>query len=374
MRIGIEAAGLTSKKTGIGQSNKYMIKALVSIDDKNEYVIFGQEKVNFYSEIDRANVKIVLRTTNHYILFHQLILPLLANRENVDILHCTSHSLPFLYRKKIISTVHTDPAILGEKMFSSKRSIYLSLFITCGLPRAHMILVPTDITKKRLVESSRISEDEIAAIPWGISRNFSPVIDQGKQLECRRKYGLRGPYILCVHALATPLKNALRLVKAYGCVRRTHVFPHKLVLVGEGHDMEYPRKALSLVKSMGIEEEVIFTGYVQEEDLPTIYTMADLSIVPSLDESFGFATLESMGCGTPVIASNIPALQEVLGDSAFFVDPYKEHELAESISEILGSESLREILIEKGFERVKLFSWDSYAERLLRVYESVYLS
>jgi len=371
MRIGIEVGCLTSKKTGIGQYSKYALKNLIPIDRRNEYVIFAREHLDFYSELDYPNVGIVVHNIGHYVLFHQLILPWLAYKSDLDILHCTSHSFPFLYHRKIISTLHTDPSILGSKTSPWKRRMYLSAFVTYGLPRAHMIIVPTNVTKIRVAKSLGTLKNKVVAMPWGISDNFSPVIDQDKQLECRIKYGLRGPYILYVHALATPLKNAHRLVKAYGCMQRTGAFPHKLVLVGEGHDVEYPREVHSLVKNMGLEEEVIFTGYVPEEDLPAIYTMADLSVVPSLDESFGFPTLESMGCGTPVIASNIPALLEVLGDSAIFVDPHNERKLAETIREVLDNESLRQTLIKKGFERVKLFSWNNYAEQILRLYESV---
>jgi glycosyltransferase involved in cell wall biosynthesis len=117
---------------------------------------------------------------------------------------------------------------------------------------------------------------------------------------------------------------------------------------------------------------VIFTGYVPNEEIISLYSGATIFIFPSFYEGFGIPPLEAMACGTPVVASNTSSIPEVVGDAALLFNPYNIRKITEAIYSALTDEQLRNKLIEKGFERVKQFSWENTARETLQVYKEVY--
>lgn len=125
------------------------------------------------------------------------------------------------------------------------------------------------------------------------------------------------------------------------------------------------------VQESKLEKDVIFTGFVNEEDLPALYSGALFSVFPSLYEGFGLPVLEAMGCGTPVITSKVSSLPEVVGDAAILVDPMNIEELAWRMEMLCESSDLREELGKKGLERSKLFSWEKTAQKTLEVYKEL---
>ena len=138
----------------------------------------------------------------------------------------------------------------------------------------------------------------------------------------------------------------------------------KLVLIGarsSGFDIIKKK-----IEELGLIDEVVFLGWLPFEDIPAIYSAADLFVFPSLHEGFGIPVLEAMACGVPVVCSGIEPLDEVAGDAARLVDPLSVESLAEGMSEVLGDRALREALVEKGLERASSFSWEKTAKDTLR--------
>ena len=123
---------------------------------------------------------------------------------------------------------------------------------------------------------------------------------------------------------------------------------------------------------LGLEREVIFAGYVDEDELPAWYNAADLFVYPSLYEGFGLPPLEAMACGCPVITSNTSSLPEVVGDAGIMVDPHDVDALADAMERVLTDESLREDMRRRGLERAKRFSWQRSAREMWDIYEEVY--
>lgn len=124
--------------------------------------------------------------------------------------------------------------------------------------------------------------------------------------------------------------------------------------------------------SHNLQNDVIFTGYVLDGDLPALYNAADLFVYPSLYEDFGLPPLEAIACGTPVITSNTSSLPEVVGDAGIMVDPHDVDRLADAMYKVLTNDGLREDMIKKGLERAKMFGWEKCARETLEVYEEVY--
>jgi glycosyltransferase involved in cell wall biosynthesis len=159
-------------------------------------------------------------------------------------------------------------------------------------------------------------------------------------------------------------KNLVRLVEAFGEVRDT-VGGLLLVLAGRPGWGFGPIKRR--VEQLGLHAQVILPGYVDEADLPALYSGARLVAFPSLYEGFGFPALEAMSCGAPVVAANTSSLPELVGDAALCVSPQDSHALAEAMSRILTDEALRDELVRRGFEQARRFSWPVCAQKTLAV-------
>ena len=140
----------------------------------------------------------------------------------------------------------------------------------------------------------------------------------------------------------------------------------KLVIGGK-----QPERLKMLVKNLRLEKEVIFTGYINKNDLPLFYNVAEAFIFPSFHESFGMPIIEAMACGCPVITSNVFSMPEVAGDAAVLVNPYSVDEIANAMYTVLTDDGLREKLRKRGLKRAKQFSWRKCAEEHLKVYRMV---
>jgi glycosyltransferase involved in cell wall biosynthesis len=166
-----------------------------------------------------------------------------------------------------------------------------------------------------------------------------------------------------------PRKNIERLVEAYGLARKNHAAFPALVIAGRKGWL-YDR-IFRCVKDLGLEGQVIFTGYVPDRDKPPLLAGAQCFCFPSLYEGFGMPPLEAMACGTPVLTSNAASLPEVVGDAALTVDPCSVDDMAEAMERICFDTALREELRKKGLERVKQFDWGRLADSLYEVYREL---
>jgi glycosyltransferase involved in cell wall biosynthesis len=121
----------------------------------------------------------------------------------------------------------------------------------------------------------------------------------------------------------------------------------------------------------GVGKQVIFPGFVTDQDLPCLYQNSRLYVFPSFCEGFGLPPLEAMSYGIPVAASQASSLPEILGEAAYLFNPHHEEEIEQTIEKLLIDETLRNKLIQKGFERIKLFNWRKMAEATHSLYMSV---
>ncbi|HEU4792797.1 MAG TPA: glycosyltransferase family 1 protein, partial [Nitrolancea sp.] len=207
---------------------------------------------------------------------------------------------------------------------------------------------------------------KIRVIPNGVSNAFTPasLVTVAGVL---RHYAVPQPYILTVGALQSR-KNLETLFAAYRILRGKGL-PHRLVVTG--------RKAwktagiFTSLRQLGLEEDVILTGYVADDDLPALYSGASAFAFPSLYEGFGLPPLEAMACGTPVVTSNSSSLPEVVGDAGLTVDPSDVRGFAGALERLLTDEALHETCRKRGLARAGRFTWDRAAADHLELYQSL---
>ena len=291
------------------------------------------------------------------------------------VLHLTNHHLArfivFLRKSICILTVHDlirqfDRMGISTYIHRPNLRDKLDLWLDWqGIRKAHHIIAISHNTKRDLIKYANIPEERISVIYHGIDHSvFYP------------RYGERPfpfPYILFVGS-EHPRKNLETLLKAFYQLKQDIGFKAlKLVKVGKagGKEDDFRARTLSLVKSLGLDEEVIFTGFVSEEELARIYSNAECLVFPSFYEGFGWPPLEAMACGCPVITSNTSSLPEVVGDCGIMVDPKDIGGLVKALRLLLTSRELRERMRFRGMKRAGMFTWEKTARETLAVYRLV---
>ena len=288
------------------------------------------------------------------------------------LLHLPNHHLGrygILLSQPYVVTVHDLIRyfdLTGRSPLIHKPNLRDRLFLRqdyAGIRRADAIIAVSETTKRDVVRHLAIPEDRVFVVYEGIDHNlYRPV--------ARRR--LDPPYILYVGS-EHPRKNLSTLLRAFARLKREPAFRDlKLVKVGApgGPEAPFREQTLRAVHELELENDVVFTGRVPEDDLPPWYSGAACLVFPSLYEGFGFPPLEAMACGCPAIVSNAASLPEVVGDAAVVVAPRDDAALADAIRTVLA-EDVREDLAQRGLARAAEFSWDRAARETVAVYEAV---
>ena len=368
-RIGIDARFYGSIGKGLGRYTQKLIEHLEKIDSENQYFVFLRRE-NFEEYVpSRPNFQKVLADYQWYSFAEQLFFPKLLNSYKLDLMHFPHFNVPILYFRKFVITIHDlillhfptkHASTLSPSLYWLKFLAY-RLVIWSGIIRSQRIIAVSEFTKKDILSQYSIAKNKIVVTYEACEKNVS----NSSQLPAQilEKYGIMKPYLLYV-GNAYPHKNLERLVLAFAQVLAKSQDLH-LVLVGK-QDYFYARLRAQVEKQKIA--NVIFPGFVADQDLSAVYAQALLYVFPSLYEGFGLPPLEAMEEGVPVICSVATCLPEVLGQAAFFINASEEAAITKAILQVAGDENLRKDLISKGFEQVKKYSWDKMAGETLEIY------
>jgi glycosyltransferase involved in cell wall biosynthesis len=242
---------------------------------------------------------------------------------------------------------------------------YWSTFTRYGLKNVDSIITVSENTKQDVVDRYGVNDQKVTAIPLAIDDELSRSVSPDETREVLSRYSVEEPYLLYVGTIE-PRKNIPRLIRAFDRAKIRYGFDHKLVIVGKkGWLFD---DVFDIVQELGISDQVVFTGFVPDEDLPGLYGSADGFVFPSLYEGFGLPPLEAMSYGTPVIVANSSSLPEVVGDAGLLIDPKNVDDIADKIGRLATNENLRGELERKGMKRARTFSLDRLAKKTLEVY------
>jgi glycosyltransferase involved in cell wall biosynthesis len=225
--------------------------------------------------------------------------------------------------------------------------------------KAKRIVTVSEFSKQDIVECYGIEPDKIDVAYNGVNERFAPISEEGQE-RIRAHYSNGNPYFMFVGSLH-PRKNLARLFTAFDLFKSQTPSNVKLLIVGEKRWWSEPIE--QAYSQMRFKDEVVFAGRLSAEDLHLVTAAALASVYVSYFEGFGIPILEAFKCETPVITSNVTSMPEVADDAALLVDPFSEASIAEGMTEMLD-ENVRESLIERGRERVKVFSWDKAANAI----------
>ena len=283
--------------------------------------------------------------------------------------------LPPVRRAKPLVTVHDLSFIRYPRCADANLRAYLNKVVPRSVHRADLVLADSQSTKNDLVELLEVEPAKIEVVYPGVEERFRPMVDQARFEQVRRRYSLPSQCILGLGTLQ-PRKNFTRLIEAFADLRSFDVAQdrfaicdlHLVIAGGKGWLYE---EIFATVKRLGLEEKVVFPGFVADEDLPALYNLADLFVFPSLYEGFGIPPLDALACGTPVITSNASSLPEVVGEAGLMVEATDVKALAGAMKRAIEDDALREEMIAKGMKQAKRFTWKKAAAKLLSLYEAL---
>ncbi len=287
-----------------------------------------------------------------------------------DLWHGLHFTLPPLRRGAAIVTIPDLAFLTQPDCIEPMRAALLRRAVPQAIRRADMVITFSDYVRGELIERLHVPAERIQVIAPGVPAAFQHVTDSMLLAATRHKFELQTPFILTTGTLE-PRKNLIRLVQVFDKMRRDRSGPRMLAIAGR-HGWRY-EEVYETVNQLGLKNKVRFLGPVTDLDLVLLYSMADVVALPSLYEGFGFALLEAMACGAPIVCSNAGALPEVAGDAALLVNPTDTDALGTMLSRLLRNPRLRALLSKKGQARAAAFTWEACAQRHLTLYEEVAL-
>jgi len=238
-----------------------------------------------------------------------------------------------------------------------------------GLKKAKHILTICEYSKDDISKKLNIPKKKISVILPSIDHDIYFMKRNKKILQ---KYGINeNEKVIMYVGSEEPRQNIDKIIKALSILKKKGYKKIRFLKVGNPQWTGGREKLMKLVDKLRLKHEVLFTEYVEEEELPKLYNAVDLVIYPCAYTGWGLPPLEAMACGTPTITSNTTSLPEVVGDAGIMIDPENINLIAKSILKILSNEKFKNELIEKGLKRVKNFSWDKSAKKAETIYRKI---
>jgi len=361
MRIGIDCRMFGLKFTGIGRCAYELVQHIIATNEKLEKphdIILFFNKNEYHEFPETKNVKKILVNAQHYSLKEQTKFAWMLYKEKLDVVHFPHFNIPLFYRKKYTVTIHdlTLSLFPGNKMTKWYQRLAYHIVIRNAVKTAKKVIAVSENTKKDIIRMLHIPEQKIEVIYNGVSSEFEMIEDVSKFKSTLDKYKISKEFLLYTGVWRSH-KNLPRLVHAFSLLKHKYHLDFQLVITGKP-DPHYP-EVLHAAKILDLKNDIIFTGAVDEKELVHLYNAALFYVLPSLYEGFGLPILESMKCGTPVVASNISSIPEICGEgNSILFDPYSIDDIAEKINYLYINPELQTELINKGLLRAKEFSWE----------------
>ena len=374
MRVGIDGKVMALKAGGIGRYALNLLKGMTEILPQHpsiELILYpGPATEVPFSLPPRVQISLRTPRVSSSFIRSACLFPVLLPRENLDIFHGLDHrGLPLFHKVcPLILSVHDMITWVHPEFFTWKHRWVVHFMLPRMIQQADRIVTISHASREDIAGFFKIDPEKIVVHYLGCEDHFRPAAPAAIEA-IKQKYRLPGDYVLFVGTLE-PRKNLILILQALSLLKRRGKWRGlKLAVVGRRGWLY--EEIFAKILSWHLEEDVLFLGFVDDRELPTLYSGSLFFIFPSFYEGFGLPVLEAMACGAPVISSNTSSLPEVAGDAAYLVDPRNAEELAWRMETLLESPSEREALRQKGMERAKLFSWSKAAQATLDLYQEM---
>lgn len=359
MRIGIDAHMLGDRSGG-NESYYSNILRNMKTDDANEYILFVRKGTDISAY--RYQYKIVEFRSTNSIIRNLVEIPKLCRKYKLDVIHM-QYFIPFHCCCPIICTIHDICFEHYKNIFTQKEYIRQRLLIPYAAKHSTYVVTDSDYSKRDIIEHYGLAKSKVVVSYAAVNSSYCKLTKEKlKENELREQFGIsKSPFVLTVGNLQ-PRKNIRRLIEAFCQFSNQKSFDGELVIVGKKAWM-YDEIISSAVKGSG---KIIFTDYVDEQDLIRLYNAALFFIYPSFFEGFGLPPLEALACGTPVAVANATSLPEVVGNAGKYFDPLNVSDIVKTLEQMVyDGESCDSNLMKK---QVDKFSWSKSAQIVKECY------
>jgi len=368
---------LSTEKTGVGFYTENLIRHTIKENPKNEFI------AEYFLFKNKKNTRAMVREYSGMLPYEccfprfiyrmvSILIPLPYRwffRNDASVRHFFNYIVPPFAGGKNVVTIHD----LGFRRFPETVALRTRWLLRASLrrsiARADVILAISEFTRQEILHFYRCPPEKVQVLYAGVDQEkYHAHISLAEIARVKNKYGIDGSYILYLGTLE-PRKNIERLLCAYAQFKQRHADAPALVIAGRKgwlYDGIFQR-----VVTCGIDLHVHFTGYADDRDKPGLLAGAMFFCFPSLYEGFGMPPLESMACGTPVLASNAASLPEVIKDAGILVDPFSITDIADGMELLYTDDKLRAELSQKGIARAAEFNWDQLSKKLFTIYKSL---
>ena len=385
MRIGIDARMYGPRQTGIGVYIESLINELSKIDKENYYHIFLLSEEYKKFQLPTNNFSKIEVNSHWYSFKEQIIFLKKITKEKLDLMHFTHFNFPIFYPSKFVITIHdiTPKFVPGHKMGKSwyRRKAY-DLMLKKGITKSDSVIVPSEVTKKDLINYYEAKKNKIQVIYEGIKnkktaeerKEFINNYSQNKEVALKKlkeKYGmksLRKPYVFYV-GVWREHKNLINLIRAFSLLVKKHSFEGQLVLGGAPSDFYSEIK--KEWRASGLAGKVVIPGFLVGEKLELLYEAADLFVLPSLYEGFGLVPLEALNNGTVAACSDISVLREVTQNKAIYFNPNNPEEMARKMNDILRNKRSQVSLLRGSQKVIDSYNWKKMADEIHEIYINI---
>lgn len=375
MRIGIDARLYGLEHAGLGRYVKKLVDEIVIQNKENTYVLFLSSK-HASKFADKKNIKVVVTNIPIYGFLEQLVLPFVFAKEKLDLLHVPHFNAPIFYPGKLVITIHDlikhhsigkDTTTRQPWIYYLKRFGYL-IATNIILRKASIIICPSEYVKNDIVKIFHKDKNKIVVTYEAVDSSLKKTeLSPEEKKEILSKYNLNQPFVIYTGSVY-PHKNIEILINAIEEHNKTKEVDLELALVCARS--VFWERLNAKITNKGLEKYIKMLGFVEDEDMNKLYSLALALVHPSKMEGFGLTGLEAMKLGVPVVSSNATCLPEIYGDAALYFDPVDVHGLVFLLETIIKDKDLRESLIEKGIAQAKKYSWKKMAKETIGIYKN----
>lgn len=383
MRIGIDARSILNPErkggVGVGHYTYHLLKNLQSIDKENEYVVFFDSTVRKkdIEKFNKDNFSVRFFPYEKYGRFlpskyKDIMLSGFLNRENLDILHIFGlySALPAKFNGKIVFAIRGVGSLKYPELYPAdliRKAKAIKNAVKENFNNLH-IITSSENLKDDASGLLDIPKEKITTIYEGMDRRLCEAITEEDVNRIKKKYNLGNHGILCMGTIE-PSKNIPRILESYKRLREKTGYYYKMVIAGKDGWMAAEIKQIA--KDLGILDDVEFTGYITPEDLSALFKACCMFVFVPLYEGFGNPLIEALACGKPVIASDVGALREVMGNNAIYVDPRDIEGISNAMIKVLNDKRIGKNASENNAEKIKNFCWERCARETLSLYEKI---